>query len=154
MKWRHESDDDDYHLVLTDDTLKYTDEKAHPPIPPTSHSFIGEVPDPSCFSGKDGSFGSHTPFANGIISARQTMEQRFPNADQSGKWNDGAGAPVEITGIGFFDRPHEQADALQITLKSTRFLRSGFWTNRIPLRAQQYLQPLSLCRVVVNGNTR
>ena len=36
------------------------------------------------------------------------MDQRFPNADQSGKWNDGAGALVEITGIGFFDRPHEQ----------------------------------------------
>ena len=33
---------------------------------------------------------------------------RFPNADQSGAWNDGASAPVEITGIGFFDRPHKQ----------------------------------------------
>ena len=107
VKWGHESDDD-YHLVLTDDTLKYTDETAHPPIPPTGHSFIGEVPDPSCFSGSDGSFGSQTPFADGIISARQTMDHRFPNADQSGKWNDGAGAPVEITGIGFFDRPHGQ----------------------------------------------
>jgi hypothetical protein len=107
VKWGHESDDD-YHLVLTDDTLKYTDETAHPPIPPTGHSFIGEVPDPSCFSGSDGSFGSQTPFAGGITSARQTMDQRFPNADQSGKWNDGTGAPVEITGIGFFDRPHGQ----------------------------------------------
>jgi len=36
------------------------------------------------------------------------MDQRFPNADQSGQWNDGAGAQVEITGIGFFDRPHKQ----------------------------------------------
>jgi len=107
VKWGHETDSD-YHLVLTDDTLKYTDETAHPPIPPTGHSFIGEVPDPSCFSGSDGSFGSQTPFADGIISARQTMDHRFPNADQSGKWNDGAGAPVEITGIGFFDRPHGQ----------------------------------------------
>ncbi len=75
VKWKHESDDDDYHLVLTDDTLNFTDETAHPPVPP---------------------------------SARQTMDQRFPNADQSGKWNDGAGAQVEITGIGFFDRPHRQ----------------------------------------------
>jgi hypothetical protein len=107
VKWGHESDDD-YHLVLTDDTMKYTDETAHPSIPPTGHSFIGEVPDPSCFSGSDGSFGSQTPFADGITSARQTMDRRFPNADQSGKWNDGAGAPVEITGIGFFDRPHGQ----------------------------------------------
>jgi hypothetical protein len=107
VKWAHEVDGD-YHLVLTDDTLKYTDESAHPPIPPTGHSFIGEMPDPRCFSGSDGSFGSHTPFAGGITSARQTMDQRFPNADQSGKWNDGAGAPVEIIGIGFFDRPHGQ----------------------------------------------
>jgi len=107
VKWGHESDGD-YHLVLTDDTLKYTDDTAHPPIPPTGHSFIGEVPDPHCFSGSDGSFGSQTPFADGITSARQTMDQRFPNADHSGKWNDGAGAQVEITGIGFFDRPHGQ----------------------------------------------
>jgi hypothetical protein len=107
VKWGHESDDD-YHLVLTDDTLKFTDETAHPPIPPTGHSFIGEVPDPSCFSGSDGSFGSQTPFADGITSARQTMDRRFPNADHSGKWNNGADAPVEITGIGFFDRPHGQ----------------------------------------------
>jgi hypothetical protein len=106
-KWKHETDGD-YHLVLTDDTLNYTDESAHPPVPPTGHSFIGEVPDTSCFSGSDGSFGSQTPFAGGITSARQAIDQRFPNADQSGKWNDGADAPVEITGIGFFDRPHRQ----------------------------------------------
>jgi hypothetical protein len=108
VKWKHEPDDDDYHLVLTDDTLNFTDESAHPPVPPTGHSFIGEVPNPGCFSGRDGSFGSQTPFADGITSARQTMDQRFPNADQSGKWNDGAGAQVEITGMGFFDRPHNQ----------------------------------------------
>jgi hypothetical protein len=108
VKWKREKDDDDYHLVLTDDTLKYTDESAHPPVPPTGHSFIGEVPNPSCFSGRDGSFGEQTPFADGITSVRQTMDQRFPNADHSGKWNDAAGAPVEITGIGFFDRPHKQ----------------------------------------------
>jgi len=107
VKWKHESDGD-YHLVFTDDTLNYGDESANPPVPPTGHSFIGEVPDPSCFSGHDGSFGSQTPFADGITSTRQTMEQRFPNADQSGAWNDGADAPVEITGIGFFDRPHKQ----------------------------------------------
>jgi len=107
VKWKHESDND-YHLVLTDDTLNYTDESAHPPVPPTGHSFIGEVPDPSCFSGSDGSFGSQTPFADGITSSRQTIDQRFPNADQTGNWNDGADAQVEITGIGFFDRPHNQ----------------------------------------------
>jgi hypothetical protein len=53
---------------------------------------------PHCFSGADGSFGSQMPFADGIIFGS-------PN-NGSGAWNDGAGAPVEITGIGFFDRPH------------------------------------------------
>src|SRR6266567_5714410 len=43
VKWKRESNDNDYHLVLTDDTLKYTDESANPPVPPTGHSFIGEV---------------------------------------------------------------------------------------------------------------
>jgi hypothetical protein len=107
VKWKHETDGD-YHLVLTDDTLNYTDEHAHPPVPPTGHSFIGEVPDPHCFSGSDGSFGSQTPFAGDITLARQTMEQHFPSADQTGNWNDGADARVEITGISFFDRPHKQ----------------------------------------------
>jgi len=108
VKWKHELNDGDYHLVLTDDTLNYTNELANPPVPPTGHSFVGEMPNPTCFSGRDGSFGSQTPFAQGITAARQTMDQRFPNADRSGMWNDGAGAPVEITGIGFFDRPHGQ----------------------------------------------
>ena len=54
VKWRRETSDNDYHLVLTDDTLSYTDEGANPPVPATGHSFIGEVPDPSCFSGRDG----------------------------------------------------------------------------------------------------
>ena len=89
-----------------------------------------------------GSFGSQTPFADGIISVRQTIDQRFQNADQSGAWNDGAGAPVEITGIGFFDPAHKQTGRAPITLKSTRSFRSSFWVNRLPLRAQP--QPLSL----------
>jgi hypothetical protein len=152
-KWKHESDGD-YHLVLTDDTLSYGDEGANPPVPPTGHSFIGEMPDPNCLSGSDGSFGSQTPFADGMISARQAMEQRFPNPDQSGAWNDGAGAPVEITGIGFFDRPTSRRDGLRITLKFTRSFQSGFWITRLPVRAQPQLQDLNLHRRAINGNTR
>src|SRR5215475_8356766 len=37
VKWKHEAPgdggDDDYHLVLTDDTQQYTDEHAHPAVP-------------------------------------------------------------------------------------------------------------------------
>jgi hypothetical protein len=33
VKWKHELNDGDYHLVLTDDTLNYTNELANPPVP-------------------------------------------------------------------------------------------------------------------------
>lgn len=106
VKWKHEANDDDYHLVLTDDTESFTDE--HAGIAPTGHSFIGEVPNPDCTAGRDGSFGTQTPFISGIKTTRRTMDQRFPNANHAGGWNDGHGVQVEVTGIGFFDRSHQQ----------------------------------------------
>ena len=105
VKWKHETDSD-YHLVLTDDTLRYTDDSAG--IPPTGHSVIGEIPDLNCVSGAHATFGTSTPFHDSISSARDALDQQFPNADQSGAWNDAAGLPVEVTGVGFFDRPHGQ----------------------------------------------
>ncbi len=104
IKWKHETDSD-YHLVLTDDTLSYPD---GPSAQPTGHSLIGEIPDPNCFGGANGSFGTSSPFSGGITSARAAMDQQFPNADQTGAWNDAGGTLVEITGIGFFDKPHGQ----------------------------------------------
>ena len=148
VKWKHESDGD-YHLVLTDDTLKYGDEGANPPVPPTGHSFIGEVPDPSCFSGADGSFGSQTPFADSIISARQTIDQRFPNADQTGAWNDGAGATVEITGIGFFDRPHKQTGRAPNNIEIHPILSIQFLGQPTPATS---LTPTSTAQPSPTGN--
>ena len=61
VKWKEEAGetgDNDYHLVLTDDTLKYT----QPHKKPTGHSLIGEIPDPDCLSGAHGDFGSASPF--------------------------------------------------------------------------------------------
>jgi hypothetical protein len=51
------------------------------PAPPSGHSFIGEAPDPSCFSDRDGSFGSETSFADGINSARQMIDQMVSAAN-------------------------------------------------------------------------
>src|SRR5262249_23148696 len=118
VKWKEEAGADgdrDFHLVLTDDTLSFTDE--HAGIAPTGHSFIGEIPDPNCLSGSTGTFGSVSPFipdpgpsdppaALSIKDARHAMEQQFPNADLTGNWNDAGGTPVEIVGVGFFDRAH------------------------------------------------
>jgi hypothetical protein len=103
VKWKHESDGD-YHLVFTDDTLNYGDEGANPPVPPPVTAPSAKCPIQAAFRVPM----DHSAFADGIISARKTIDQRFQNADQSGAWNDGAGAPVEITGIGFFDQPHKQ----------------------------------------------
>jgi hypothetical protein len=110
IQWKVE-DDADYHLVLTDDTEKFTPAGGKP----TGHSLIGEIPDPNCLAGSHDDFGTTSPFVNitgatamGISAARQQMDDAFPNADQSGGWNDAGGARVEIVGVTFFDRAHGQ----------------------------------------------
>ena len=110
IQWKVE-DDADYHLVLTDDTEKFTPAGGRP----TGHSLIGEIPDPNCLAGSHDEFGTTSPFLNitgatamGIAAARQEMDDEFPNADQSGGWNDAGGARVEIVGVTFFDRAHGQ----------------------------------------------
>jgi len=116
VKWKHETGqtgDDDYHLVLTDDTLQYTDE--HNGVPVTRHSLIGEVVNPDCLPGRNGDFGTDSAFLPvaadptlSIANARQDFEQEFPDADYSGNWNDAGGISVEIVAVGFFDRAHQQ----------------------------------------------
>jgi hypothetical protein len=117
VKWKHEcckaSDDDDYHVVITDATLQYSDE--HNNIPVTGHSFVAEIPNPDCLSGRSGQFGTSSPFLDSTMhpdldfrKARVALEQNTTNADLNGGWNDMSGIPVEIIGVGFFDFPHGQ----------------------------------------------
>src|SRR6516164_6536535 len=82
-------------------------------------------------------------------SARQTMDQRFPNADQSGKWNDGAGAPVEITGIGFFDRPHGQVGRAPNNIEIHPILSIQFLGQPTPATS---LTPTSTAQPSPTGN--
>ena len=110
IQWKMETDSD-YHLVLTDDTENFT--LAHGK--PTGHSIIGEIPDPNCVSGSNDEFGTQSPFLQigggspmGIDTARQQMNEAFPNADLSGGWNEAGGARVELVGVTFFDRAHGQ----------------------------------------------
>src|SRR5205085_6705708 len=94
VKWKHETGrtgDDDYHLVLTDDTLEFSDE--HNGIPVTGHSLVGEIVDPNCLSGRNGEFGPDSAFlpvssdpSLSIATARQDFEREFPEADFSGQW--------------------------------------------------------------------
>lgn len=138
VKWKHETGstgDSDYHLVLTDETLSYTDE--HAGIPPTGHSFIGEIPDPDCLAGT-GHFGTTSPFLDhnptlNIRTARSDLEAKFPNADQNGGWNDASGIPVEIVGIGFFDRAHEQAGRAPNNIEIHPILAINFNPGAVPV---------------------
>jgi hypothetical protein len=96
---------------MTDDTKQYSDESAGVPV--TGHSFVAEMPDPNCLSGRLGHFGIASPFldhnlALNIRTARTDLENKFPHAVQNGGWNDAGGIPVEIIGVGFFDRAHRQ----------------------------------------------
>ena len=114
VKWKEEAGDtgdNDYHLVLTDDTLRFTQSRGAP----TGHSFIGEIPDPDCLSGAHGDFGSSSPFLPNnptsrlsIRGARSALEAQFPNAVLDGGWNEGGGIPVEVVGVGYFDPAHGQ----------------------------------------------
>lgn len=118
VKWKHEcckaTDDSDYHLVMTDDSLRYSDENNGVPV--TGHSFVAEIPDPNCLSGRSGHFGTSSPFLLpggdpgplDIRKARLAIEQQTPGADLNGGWNDMGGMLVEIVGVGFFDRAHGQ----------------------------------------------
>ncbi len=116
VKWKKEAGDggdSDYHLVLSDETRKYTLAKARKP---SEHSFVGEIPDPDCLAGRHGDFGSESPFLPAsdtaplsIRTARKALEEKFPDADLDGNWNNARGIPVDVIGVGFFDVAHGQA---------------------------------------------
>lgn len=137
IQWKMETDSD-YHLVLTDDTENFT--KAHGK--PTGHSVIGEIPDPDCLSGSNDEFGTTSPFLNitggaamGIATARQQMNEAFPNADLSGNWNDAGGARVELVGVTFFDRAHGQVSRAPNNLEIHPIVSIAFLDNPTELMA-------------------
>ena len=121
IKWKHETDSD-YHLVLTDDPLRYTDDSAG--VQATGHSVIGEIPDQNCVSGAHATFGTSTPFQSGISAARSSLDQQFPNADQSGAWNERmpaieAAQTDELSGMNY-SKPQQE-----IARKSQQSERGG-----------------------------
>lgn len=94
--------DNDYHI--TDDTLNFTPARSTA----SGHSFVAEIPDANCIAGKHGNPSVQSAFIAGIQNARGELEAQFQNIDKSGAFNDAGGIPVQIVGIGFFDRPHGQ----------------------------------------------
>jgi hypothetical protein len=103
LQFKEEQNDSDYHIVITDDTHTFTDHNGNN----LDHSVIAEIPDPNCLQGKNHQFPGTSQFVSAITATRALMDQRFPNAAHDGSFNP-VGLPVEITAIGFFDRPHGQ----------------------------------------------
>ena len=93
--------DQDYHLVMTDETLQFSSGDLVSP-----HSFIAEIVKPECVPGRRGPPSTRSRFQSQIAAVRAAFEKRFSNI--SGGWNDAGGIPVRVTGIGFFDRQHGQ----------------------------------------------
>lgn len=104
VKFKEEGNDNDYHLVISDDTKQFT---AHDGSN-IGHSLIAEIPDPNCIPGTAGDPNVASRFISQITCARSKMDLKFPDADTTGGWNPTGSVPVTITGIGFFDRKHGQ----------------------------------------------
>jgi len=98
--------DDDYHLVITDDTLSYTPGGRGTSGQETGTSFIAEIPNPQCYMGKHGDINRKSEFQDDLRDARIKFEKRFPGGE--GADTDLGGIPVTITGVAFYDRQHLQ----------------------------------------------
>ncbi len=98
--------DRDFHLVVSDDTLIFTDDNVGTPA---GHSVVAEIPDPQCVPGQHGNPAVPSRFINETSTSRAALEAQFPNLDPTGNWNDAGRIPVRIVGVGFFDFPHHQA---------------------------------------------
>ena len=105
VQFKFETNDNDFHLVITDDTLNFS--PGGPGTTASGHSFVAEIPDPNCIGGTQGT-SAQSAFIAGIQNARGELQAQFQNINTSGKFNDASGIPVQIVGIGFFDRPHNQ----------------------------------------------
>jgi len=126
-QFKQEGNDNDYHLVVTDDTLQFTNDGAHRG---PGHSLIAEIPDPNCIPGKHGNPSVASTFISQITCTRGKMDAKFPNADKSGNFNDTSGIPVTITGIGFFDRAHGQTGRASNNLEIHPILDIDFADGR------------------------
>lgn len=99
-------DDSDYHLVITDDSLKYTPGGPGSDGLETGSSFIAEIPDANCVAGKKGDPSVPSHFDGQLKEVRKKFEEKFPNGERAD--TDLGGIPVTLTGILFYDRPHHQ----------------------------------------------
>jgi hypothetical protein len=127
LQFKLEPNDSDYHIVVTDDTHQFTDTQGNN----ISHSVVAEIPDPGCLEGRNHNFPGSTPFADAITAARTLMDARFPNALKNGTFNP-VNLPVEITAVGFFDKPHGQIGRASNNIELHPILRLCFLDGPTP----------------------
>lgn len=97
--------DGDYHLVITDPSLKYSAGGAASKGKETGTSFIAEIADPKCYTGAKGSPGRKSRWAEQLREARDQFELRFPGGEGEDRKME---VPVTLVGVAFFDRDHGQ----------------------------------------------
>jgi hypothetical protein len=97
--------DDDYHLVITDETLQYSPGGSG--TTPVPHSFVAEIVNPNCVPGRTGPPATTSHFATQLQQVYTAFRQQFTNI--TGGWNTPpTPVPVTITGVTFYDRQHNQ----------------------------------------------
>src|SRR5262245_29938772 len=97
--------DVDYHLVITDQSLRYSPGGPQSGGKETGTSFIAEIPNPSCVAGQSGGHSVHSAFEAALVSTREKFEQHFPDGKGADAFQ---GIAVTVTGVAFYDRQHRQ----------------------------------------------
>src|SRR5260370_3068944 len=86
-----ETNDNDFHLVMTDDTLNFS--PGGQGTTPSGHSFVAEIPDPNCIGGPQAG-SAHSPFIDGIKNARPELNPHFQTPNPSATFNHPAPIPL------------------------------------------------------------
>lgn len=96
--------DQDYHLVISDDTLQFS--LGGPGTQPVPHSFVAEIVNPNCVAGRHGTSPTPSLLQSELQAVRTKFDQQFPNT--TGTWTNANALPVRVRGVTFYDRQHNQ----------------------------------------------
>jgi hypothetical protein len=97
-----ESDDNDFHLVITD-LADAPFSPAGTGSDPSGTSFIAEAPNPACVSGRNEDGPTRSLFQANLEDVRKSVA-----CNMEGFMDQEISEPIVVTGIRFFDFPHGQ----------------------------------------------
>ncbi len=130
-----ESDDNDFHLVITDSAdAQYT--PAGTSSRPTGTSLIVEAPNPDCVSGRNGDGPSKSLFQGNLEDVRKSIA-----CNMDGVMTQDVSEPAIITGIRFFDFPHGQIGRAKNTIEMHPIMGIEFNNLRQGCSNAPYVQP-------------